>query len=193
MGAIQRMTLWAGPICCMGCGWTLARTIVSISSPQCSSCVDNADSRGCSSWEISDPGDDIVSSWAVTEDPEDRHGEASCWSCAGCCGWGLDLDRLLDASILRECALRGGLCECHWSSGNVTSVGNIHGVFPSWLATWRTGITQFFNRPRRATPSLKRIRARPEHSIPFLMHLPHEGSTLSQTILLLEHWKQPIA
>lgn len=68
----------------------------------------------------------------------------------------------------------------------------MHEVFPSWLATWRTGIAQFFNRPRRATPSLKRILARPEHSIPFLMHLPHEGSTLSQIILLLEHWKQPV-
>jgi hypothetical protein len=49
------------------------------------------------------------------------------------------------------------------------------------------GTLQSFNLPRLATPSVKRIRLTPEHSIPFLMHLPHEGSALSQIIRLLEH------
>lgn len=194
MGAIHGMTLcvWARLTCCMDCGWKLARTIVSITSLEFSSCIDDANSPGCSSWEMPDPGDDIISSSAVIGGSKIRHGEAAGWLSPGCCGRGADLVRLLVAPTLRLCALRGGLCECHWSSANVTSVGRVHRCFPSWVAASRTGIAQFFNRPRRATPSLKRILARPEHSMPFLMHLPHEGSTLSQTILLFEHWKQPI-
>lgn len=84
-----------------------------------------------------------------------------------------------------------GVSDCQRSFGKDTVVGRIP-VWSALLAASMSGILQFFRCPRRATPSLKRILPRPEHSMPFLMHLPHEGSLLSHMILRLEHWKHPV-
>jgi hypothetical protein len=74
------------------------------------------------------------------------------------------------------------------SAGQLTSVNVTEDGKPTAPLLLMSGILQSFNLPRRATLSVKRILFTPAHSIPFLIHFPHAGSPLSQTILLRIHW-----
>jgi hypothetical protein len=55
-----------------------------------------------------------------------------------------------------------------------------------------TGMVHPFNLPRSATAFEKRIRAAPEHSIPFFWHFLQVGCVSSHMIRRLEHWKHPV-